>query len=410
MNSSARLIFGAGWTPCSTASVWPACCSSARPVAANPPLALLMAEARGVPFVPRQRARSRTAQAAPGNWRARKFSSWMSLATVFPRRSRTSSCPCWKAARSPLSATTTENPSFSVTRQLLSPAARPAPAPSGPRRAFWKSPGAAPRPWTWSWKTRPLTSCAPWAGGDARVLLNLLEYTADLPEDKRVCDELRGCLPEVVMRPRPRRRQPLRTCLRAHQIHPRQRPGRRALLPRLSARRRRGSPFRLPPPHPPPPARTWGLADPQALPLAVACQQAVEFTGMPEGFIPLAETVVYLALAPKSNASYLAYHEAQRLIRRRRPQNPCPCTCATPPPACKKTGAMAKATNTPTASRRLGRTGLSPHRSRRRPILPPKRPRPGTPPHRLVATASAPPQGIAKRRNGNASGGRGRTF
>ena len=31
-----------------------------------------------------------------------------------------------------------------------------------------------------------------------------------------------------------------------------------------------------------------GLADPQALPLAVACQQAVEFVGMPEGYIPLA--------------------------------------------------------------------------------------------------------------------------
>ena len=43
-----------------------------------------------------------------------------------------------------------------------------------------------------------------------------------------------------------------------------------------------------------------GLADPAALPLAVAAQQAVEFVGMPEGFIPLAECVVYLALAPKS--------------------------------------------------------------------------------------------------------------
>jgi ATPase related to the helicase subunit of the Holliday junction resolvase len=58
-----------------------------------------------------------------------------------------------------------------------------------------------------------------------------------------------------------------------------------------------------------------GLADPQALQLAVACQQAVEFVGMPEGFIPLAETAVYLALAPKSNASYSGYLNAQKEIR-----------------------------------------------------------------------------------------------
>ena len=58
-----------------------------------------------------------------------------------------------------------------------------------------------------------------------------------------------------------------------------------------------------------------GLADPQALPLAVACQQAVEFVGMPEGFIPLAETVVYLALARKSNSSYAAYLNAQREVK-----------------------------------------------------------------------------------------------
>ena len=58
-----------------------------------------------------------------------------------------------------------------------------------------------------------------------------------------------------------------------------------------------------------------GLADPNALPLAVSCQQAVEFVGMPEGFIPLAETVVYLALARKSNASYAAYLNAVREVK-----------------------------------------------------------------------------------------------
>ncbi len=49
-----------------------------------------------------------------------------------------------------------------------------------------------------------------------------------------------------------------------------------------------------------------GNADPQALPLAVATMQAVDFIGMPEAKIPLAQTVTYLATAPKSNASYAA--------------------------------------------------------------------------------------------------------
>jgi putative ATPase len=53
-----------------------------------------------------------------------------------------------------------------------------------------------------------------------------------------------------------------------------------------------------------------GLADPQALSLAIAAQQAVHFLGMPEGALPLAELAVYLALAPKSNAVYRAYGAA----------------------------------------------------------------------------------------------------
>jgi putative ATPase len=58
-----------------------------------------------------------------------------------------------------------------------------------------------------------------------------------------------------------------------------------------------------------------GMADPQALPLAVAAADAVQFIGMPEGRIPLAEAVVYLALAPKSNASYLAIDAALADVR-----------------------------------------------------------------------------------------------
>jgi putative ATPase len=54
-----------------------------------------------------------------------------------------------------------------------------------------------------------------------------------------------------------------------------------------------------------------GLADPQALELAMATQQAVHFIGMPEGALALAELTVYLALAPKSNAIYVAYGQAR---------------------------------------------------------------------------------------------------
>jgi putative ATPase len=55
-----------------------------------------------------------------------------------------------------------------------------------------------------------------------------------------------------------------------------------------------------------------GLADPQALVIAMAAQQAVHFIGLPEGALALAELVVYLAAAPKSNALYLAYAEAAK--------------------------------------------------------------------------------------------------
>ncbi len=58
-----------------------------------------------------------------------------------------------------------------------------------------------------------------------------------------------------------------------------------------------------------------GLADPQALPVAVAAQQAVHFLGMPEGRIPLAEATVYLAAAPKSNSAYAALNQAMKDVR-----------------------------------------------------------------------------------------------
>lgn len=59
-----------------------------------------------------------------------------------------------------------------------------------------------------------------------------------------------------------------------------------------------------------------GMADPQALPLAIAARDAYEMLGSPEGELALAELCVYLATAPKSNAVYTAFNEAMELARR----------------------------------------------------------------------------------------------
>jgi putative ATPase len=59
-----------------------------------------------------------------------------------------------------------------------------------------------------------------------------------------------------------------------------------------------------------------GNADPNGLPLAMAAAQAVQLVGMPEGRIPLAQAVTYLASAPKSNASYVGINQALDDVRR----------------------------------------------------------------------------------------------
>lgn len=61
-----------------------------------------------------------------------------------------------------------------------------------------------------------------------------------------------------------------------------------------------------------------GLADPQALQVAMSAQQAMHFIGMPEGALALAEAAVYLATAPKSNALYSAYGQAVQDVRETR--------------------------------------------------------------------------------------------
>ncbi|HXV20160.1 MAG TPA: replication-associated recombination protein A [Desulfuromonadales bacterium] len=59
-----------------------------------------------------------------------------------------------------------------------------------------------------------------------------------------------------------------------------------------------------------------GNADPRALQMALAVQQAVHFVGLPEARINLAQGVTYLATAPKSNASYIGINEAQAEVRK----------------------------------------------------------------------------------------------
>ncbi len=59
-----------------------------------------------------------------------------------------------------------------------------------------------------------------------------------------------------------------------------------------------------------------GLADPNALALCMAARDAVDFIGMPEGNLALAQAVVYLSVAPKSNALYTAYGAVQQDIER----------------------------------------------------------------------------------------------
>ena len=65
-----------------------------------------------------------------------------------------------------------------------------------------------------------------------------------------------------------------------------------------------------------------GNADPRALEVAVAAARSVEFVGMPEARIPLAQAAIYVALAPKSNAAYKAIGAALESVEREGPKRP----------------------------------------------------------------------------------------
>jgi len=59
-----------------------------------------------------------------------------------------------------------------------------------------------------------------------------------------------------------------------------------------------------------------GMADPQAISIAISCRDAYHMLGSPEGELALVQTAIYLATAPKSNAIYKAFHEVKRDIEK----------------------------------------------------------------------------------------------
>jgi putative ATPase len=212
-----------------------------------------------------------------------------------------------------LLATTTENPSFSITRQLLSRLHVLRLRPLGHSELVELARRGAEN----IQKQLPddvLDLLASVSHGDARALLNLVEYVAALPAEQTTVEQVKGLLPEILLRhdkdgdSHYELASALIKSIRGSDPDA-------ALYylaclleggedPRFVCRRLILSA-----------SEDIGLADPKALPLAVACQQAVELIGMPEGFIPMAETVVYLALAYKSNSSYAAYLNAAKEVK-----------------------------------------------------------------------------------------------
>lgn len=90
-----------------------------------------------------------------------------------------------------------------------------------------------------------------------------------------------------------------------------------------------------------------GLADPQALEVAVSAYQACHFIGMPECSANLSEAVIYMSLAPKSNAAYVAYESAKRDAAKHLAE-PVPLNIRNGVTKLMKDLAMAKGTSMPT--------------------------------------------------------------
>ncbi|NLY40768.1 MAG: replication-associated recombination protein A [Desulfovibrionales bacterium] len=217
-----------------------------------------------------------------------------------------------------LIATTTENPSFSVTRQLLSRLHVLRLRSLGQRELVDIGQRGTQRLGT-TIPDKSLDLLATLAGGDARTMLNLVEFAAGLQPADLEPEQLKTRLPELVFRgdrdgdSHYELASALIKSIRGSDVDA-------ALYylaclvetgedPRFICRRLILSA-----------AEDIGLADPMAMPLAVACEQAVERIGMPEGWIPMAEATVYLALSPKSNSAYTGYLSALKEVRANGPR------------------------------------------------------------------------------------------
>ena len=221
--------------------------------------------------------------------------------------------PLLESGELALIATTTENPSFSVTAQLLSRLHVLRLRPLSRQNLLQLAMRGAEN-MGYSLDPDSLDMLTTLSGGDARTLLNLMEYIAALPEEARTHDGIKNALPEIVSRHDKQgdKHYELASALikSIRGSDPDAAVYYLACLleggedPRFICRRLIIAA-----------AEDVGLADPAALNLAVSCHQAVELIGMPEGFIPMSETVIYLALARKSNSAYTAYLSAQREIK-----------------------------------------------------------------------------------------------
>lgn len=225
--------------------------------------------------------------------------------------------PILESGEVTLIATTTENPSFSVTRQLLS-RLHVLRLKALNLEDLLELAKLGAEKLQMQLDEDSLQAVVALSNGDARTLFNVLEYVKALPEEQRTPEGLKELLPELTLRHD--RDGDSHYDLASAMIKSIRGSDPDAALyylaclleggedPRFVCRRLILSA-----------SEDVGLADPAALPLAVACQQAVEFVGMPEGFIPMSETAVYLALAPKSNSTYLAYRQAAAQIRQHGP-------------------------------------------------------------------------------------------
>lgn len=271
-------------------------------------LAMVLAKSKGLPFL-----RVSAPEAGLAELRSRLPGHDILILDELHRFSKAQQdffLPLLESGEIVLLATTTENPSFSVTRQLLSrmhvlrlrPLSHAELLRIAERGATALSLDLA---------RESLELMANMAMGDGRTLLNLLEYTAELTPENQTPENLRTALPEALMRGD--RDGDAHFELASAFIKSIRGSDPDAALyylacmleggedPRFVCRRLILSA-----------SEDVGLADPMALPLAVSCAEAIDRVGMPEGFIPLAETTVYLALAPKSNSAYAAYLAAKK--------------------------------------------------------------------------------------------------